>query len=201
VTATISSRVRSFVGREAELQVLTEAGHGGDIRVVCLHGIAGMGKSALLRSFLESARAGGASVNELDCRTVEPTERGFLHAVVVVAAAVAAVVQRERARLHDHDRRPGVRVPPGRAAGRQRHLLDGDVTLVGGLVQLELEVAVERSTGEDRGAQDARAGCRERCAGRNRSCCRDGSECRQHLVRAVHAVTVWPPRRGSVRTR
>jgi hypothetical protein len=80
VTATISSRVRSFVGREAELQVLTEAAQGGDIRVVCLHGIAGMGKSALLRSFLESARAGGASVIELDCRTVEPTERGFLHA-------------------------------------------------------------------------------------------------------------------------
>ena len=46
-----------------------------------LHGIAGIGKTALLGSFLDDRRAVGADVIELDCRTVEPTTRGFLHAV------------------------------------------------------------------------------------------------------------------------
>jgi hypothetical protein len=50
-----------------------------DTQVVCVHGIAGIGKSALLGTFLERQRAAGASVVALDCRTVEPTERGFLH--------------------------------------------------------------------------------------------------------------------------
>jgi hypothetical protein len=52
----------------------------GETRVVCLHGIAGIGKSVLLSTFLEQRRAAGDDVVELDCRTVEPTERGFLHA-------------------------------------------------------------------------------------------------------------------------
>ena len=69
----------SFVGREPELRALAESVDGGT-RVVCVHGIAGIGKSALLGAFLDRQRAAGASVVELDCRTVEPTERGFLHA-------------------------------------------------------------------------------------------------------------------------
>ena len=52
----------------------------GETRVVCIHGIAGIGKSALLSTFLDRGRAAGSSVVELDCRIVEPTERGFLHA-------------------------------------------------------------------------------------------------------------------------
>lgn len=54
---------------------------GGEVaRVLYLHGIAGIGKSALLAVFLERLRATGASVVYLDCRTVEPTERGWLAA-------------------------------------------------------------------------------------------------------------------------
>ncbi len=45
-----------------------------------MHGIAGMGKSVLLRRFLDQASDAGATVVELDCRAVEPTERGLLHA-------------------------------------------------------------------------------------------------------------------------
>jgi hypothetical protein len=45
-----------------------------------LHGIAGMGKSTLLRAFLEQAAESGATVLILDCRLIEPTERGFLRA-------------------------------------------------------------------------------------------------------------------------
>jgi len=69
-----------FVGREAELRVLEELLRG-ETRVVSVHGIAGMGKSGVLQAFLERADGAGASVIELDCRTVEPTERGLLRAV------------------------------------------------------------------------------------------------------------------------
>lgn len=68
------------MGREAELQVLEELLRG-ETRVVSVHGIAGMGKSGVLQAFLERADGVGASVVGLDCRTVEPTERGLLRAV------------------------------------------------------------------------------------------------------------------------
>ena len=71
---------RSFVGREGELATLMEVSGGEAARVLYLHGIAGIGKSALLTVFLERLRATGASVVYLDCRTVEPTERGWLAA-------------------------------------------------------------------------------------------------------------------------
>ena len=76
--ATIAVREarRSFVGREGELATLMEVSGGEAARVLYLHGIAGIGKSALLAVFLERLRATGASVVYLDCRTVEPTERG-----------------------------------------------------------------------------------------------------------------------------
>ncbi len=48
-----------------------------DVRVIFLHGIPGIGKSALLRAFLSDTRDAGANVIALDCRTVEPTERGL----------------------------------------------------------------------------------------------------------------------------
>jgi Transcriptional regulatory protein, C terminal len=77
VTATLV-RAGSLVGREAELRALA-ACVDDQTRVAFIHGIAGVGKSALLGAFLDLRRAAGASVVELDCRTVEPTERGFLH--------------------------------------------------------------------------------------------------------------------------
>jgi AAA ATPase-like protein len=76
---TVREATRSFVGRSAELATLTESLDAG-ARVLYLHGIAGIGKSALLRAFLERVRDADASVVQLDCRTVEPTERGFLAA-------------------------------------------------------------------------------------------------------------------------
>ena len=78
VAATLSTRAGSLVGRELELGALAESVDG-ETQVVCVHGIAGIGKSELLSAFLDRRRAAGASVLALDCRTVEPTERGFLH--------------------------------------------------------------------------------------------------------------------------
>lgn len=71
---------RAFVGRQAELQILADLVDGGAARVAYVHGIAGIGKSGLLRRFLRLARDSGAGVVEIDCRTVEPTERGVLQA-------------------------------------------------------------------------------------------------------------------------
>jgi len=79
-SATAAERVRPFVGREMELLALSELVQGEETRVACLHGIAGVGKSGLVRTFLDRARRDASSVILLDCRTIEPTERGFLRA-------------------------------------------------------------------------------------------------------------------------
>jgi hypothetical protein len=73
-------QARAFVGRQAELQVLADLVDGGAGSVGYVHGIAGIGKSVVLRRFLRRARNSGIGVVELDCRTVEPTERGVLQA-------------------------------------------------------------------------------------------------------------------------
>jgi hypothetical protein len=59
------------------LAELTEPG--GSMLLVHLHGIAGVGKSSLLQVALAEARSRGATVVRLDCRAIEPTERGFVH--------------------------------------------------------------------------------------------------------------------------
>jgi hypothetical protein len=50
-------------------------------RILWMHGVAGVGKSALLRAFAIEAQASGANCVLLDCRAVEPTERGLVHAI------------------------------------------------------------------------------------------------------------------------
>ncbi len=72
---------RALVGRQAELQDLADLVDDGAGRVGYLHGIAGSGKSVLLRRFLRAQRDAGADVVEVDCRTVEPTDRGLLQAI------------------------------------------------------------------------------------------------------------------------
>ncbi|HTM25275.1 MAG TPA: NACHT domain-containing protein, partial [Vicinamibacterales bacterium] len=50
-------------------------------RLMYVHGIPGIGKTTLLSSFATAARTGGVTVVGLDCRSIEPTERGFLHSL------------------------------------------------------------------------------------------------------------------------
>lgn len=78
----LATRYPSVVlGRERELatlrQVLDESGP----QVVFVYGIAGIGKTTLLDLFAADARTRGAAVIRLDCRFIEPTERGFLFAL------------------------------------------------------------------------------------------------------------------------
>lgn len=71
----------TFFGRNRELATLeTLLGSHGP-RVMHLHGIAGIGKSRLLEVFAQRARAQQARLIQLDCRALEPTTTGFLHAL------------------------------------------------------------------------------------------------------------------------
>lgn len=89
-----------FVGRRAERAILAElADPGGTTLVVHLHGIAGIGKSTLLRVVLDDARARPATVFRLDCRAMEPTVRGFLHELGTVLGGAADNVEDVAERL------------------------------------------------------------------------------------------------------
>ncbi|MDQ7829453.1 MAG: winged helix-turn-helix domain-containing protein [Armatimonadota bacterium] len=91
---------QAMVGREAELRRLAQL-LGKDARgyIVHLHGIAGVGKSALLVAFAARARRAGAAVVALDCRVIEPTERGFLQEVGRALGGRTRTVAQAAARL------------------------------------------------------------------------------------------------------
>jgi len=88
----------TFVGRAKELSILCSLLAEGP-RVVFLHGIAGVGKSALLSVFAENARAQGAAVVALDCRTIEPTERGFLQELDTAIGGPSKTLEQASERL------------------------------------------------------------------------------------------------------
>jgi hypothetical protein len=73
---------RFVVGRNEELALLDGlVGAAGKARVVHIHGDAGIGKSTLVSAFLERIGAAHAATVKLDCRSIEPTERGLLEAL------------------------------------------------------------------------------------------------------------------------
>ena len=77
----LGARAAAVVGRQAERAVLLDLVERDRPLVAAVHGLAGIGKSALLAAFAEDARAHGAAVVSLDCGGIEPTERGFLAAL------------------------------------------------------------------------------------------------------------------------
>ena len=77
----IDEQATWLAGRDNEMDVLRRLlGEGGPL-VVFVYGIAGIGKSALVEAFGVEARASGATVLRLDCRSIEPTQQGFLAAL------------------------------------------------------------------------------------------------------------------------
>lgn len=88
-----------FVGRTEELAILLQSLGQDGPRVVYVHGIGGIGKSSLLEAFAARARAWGAVVVRLDCRAIEPTERGFLHALGMATGVDVASAEHAAARL------------------------------------------------------------------------------------------------------
>ena len=86
----LGARAAAVVGRQAERAVLLDLAERDRPLVVAVHGIAGIGKSALLAAFAEDARAHGAAIVSLDCGGIEPTERGFLAALDRAIGALRA---------------------------------------------------------------------------------------------------------------
>src|SRR3954468_15038105 len=77
----MDEQASGLVGRDEEMALLRRLlGDGGPL-VVFLHGIAGVGKSAIVEAFAVDAREHGATVLQLDGRAIQPTPDGFLAAL------------------------------------------------------------------------------------------------------------------------
>src|SRR4051812_34014232 len=94
----LDARAAELPGRNRERATLAALVEDERPRVAIVHGIAGVGKSALLRAAVHDARQRGATAVLLDGRAIEPTEHGFLNALGAAlgehldsAAALAAV--------------------------------------------------------------------------------------------------------------
>ena len=102
----LAERRATLVGREDELAALAALFDDDGPLVAVVHGVAGSGKSSLLRAFMSEAAERGAAVVAVDGRAVEPTPHGFLAAVEASLAAVDGPVvlmvdTTERLRLLD----------------------------------------------------------------------------------------------------
>lgn len=89
----------NFIGRRKELASIRELLVDDGPVVVCLHGIAGIGKSRLLGAFAQRARAEGATVVVLDCRRIEPTEAGLLGELAPALGGAAGSAEEIAARF------------------------------------------------------------------------------------------------------
>src|SRR4051794_2912012 len=77
----LDARAAELPGRDRERAALAALAADERPLMAVVHGIAGVGKSALLRAAVHDARQRGATAVLLDGRTVEPTAHGFLHAL------------------------------------------------------------------------------------------------------------------------
>lgn len=89
----------TLVGRTSELAAMLACLQPEGPVVLYLHGIGGIGKSALLDAFCNEARQRQATVVRIDCRAVEPTERGVLQELRSAVGATAATVPKVASRL------------------------------------------------------------------------------------------------------
>jgi hypothetical protein len=89
----------TLVGRHAELSVLLRVLEEHGPRVCFVYGIAGIGKSSLLAAFREECDRLGIPVVAVDCRSIEPTEEGFLGGLRSAAPTMTATATTELAAL------------------------------------------------------------------------------------------------------
>jgi len=77
------------------LQILKEEGP----FVTFVHGIGGIGKSSLLETFVIEGRERGVTFVRLDCRTIEPSEQGFLRELEAAVGGQVNTVETAATRL------------------------------------------------------------------------------------------------------
>jgi len=91
---TLSDRLRAVkrpaIGREGLIAELSGWALTGEQPVTFVHGIPGIGKSTLLANVASRARGAGATVIELDCGAVEPTDIGVFDALARATGKVIA---------------------------------------------------------------------------------------------------------------
>ena len=97
----MDDQAAGLIGRDGEMAILRQTLDRGGPLVVFVHGIAGIGKTALVEAFALEARTRGATVLHLDCRSIEPTERGFLGALEDRTGGQFATTEDAAARLAD----------------------------------------------------------------------------------------------------
>jgi hypothetical protein len=95
----LDERAFTLVGRDRELSVLMQVADGVGALVAYVHGIAGVGKSTLLRALAARSRSAGACVVQLDGAAVEPTERGLLAALAESLGRPVATIDQAAAEL------------------------------------------------------------------------------------------------------
>ena len=81
VAQLLDERANALVGRDRELTALLRLIDADGPQVAYVHGVAGAGKSTLVRAFGARARARGAATLQLDGADVEPTRRGLENAL------------------------------------------------------------------------------------------------------------------------
>lgn len=70
-----------LIGRERELETLSTILADNGPRVIHISGITGIGKTTLLEMFSERMKPESTYLLKLDCRSIEPTEKGFTQAL------------------------------------------------------------------------------------------------------------------------
>ena len=115
----VRERPLLFTGRAAELEALLAMLAADTPRIAWVHGLGGIGKSALLRALASAATVRGAHVVALDGETLEPTEAAFrreARAATAGGPVVVTIDAYERLRLlDDWLRRDGVPSLPANA--------------------------------------------------------------------------------------
>jgi AAA ATPase-like protein len=103
--ALLDRQAARVVGRDRERSALLQLLRDDVPVVLFVHGLAGVGKSALLAAFAAEARAEGVAVVSLDGRAIEPTERGFLDALAARLGCERRPLPEVAAALGDRARR------------------------------------------------------------------------------------------------
>ncbi len=85
-----------MVGRDAELSVLQRVLEANGPRVCFVYGISGIGKSSLLERFADHCRSLDLAVFAVDCRSIDPTDQGFLEGLATAVERTGSALTEDQ---------------------------------------------------------------------------------------------------------